>query len=97
MVCWFNERPLQLNGRYVVRHYSNELLCAVKAVDFKVNIDTLEKESSDQSVRMNDIAHIRIRCAKPLFYDSYRENNITGSLILIDETTNETVAAGMIL
>ena len=69
----------------------------VKSVDFKMNINTLEKDFSNLSVNMNDIANITIRTAKPLFYDTYKKNNITGSLILIDESTNETVAAGMIV
>jgi sulfate adenylyltransferase subunit 1 len=97
MACWFNERPLQKNGRYTLRNYSNDAGCIIKSVDFKVNIDTLEKETSTLDVKMNDIAEIRIRTSKPLFYDSYKKNNITGSLILIDEATNETVAAGMII
>jgi len=97
MACWFNERPLQKNGRYTLRNYSNDAGCIIKSVDFKVNIDTLEKETSTLDIKMNDIAEIRIRTSKPLFYDSYKKNNITGSLILIDEATNETVAAGMII
>jgi len=96
MVCWFNEKPLQQNGRYIVRNYSNETGCIVKAVNYRMNINTLEKDTSDITVRMNDIAHIRIRTSMPLFFDAYKKNNITGSLILLDETTNETVAAGMI-
>ena len=97
MACWFNEKPLQPNGRYIVRNYSNDSGCIVKSVDFKVNINNLEKETGDLTVKMNDIAEIRIKTARPLYYDSYKKNNITGSLILVDETTNETVAAGMIM
>jgi sulfate adenylyltransferase subunit 1 len=97
MACWFNERPIQPNGRYIVRNYSNDTGCVVKKVEFKMNINTLEKDFSDLAVNMNDIANITIRTAKPLFYDSYKKNNITGSLILIDESTNATVAAGMIV
>jgi sulfate adenylyltransferase subunit 1 len=96
MTCWFNERPLKVGGKYLVRNYSNETACIVKSVEYKMNIDTLEKETSNPEVRMNDIANITIRTAKPLYYDSYRKNNITGSLILIEDGTNETVAAGMI-
>jgi sulfate adenylyltransferase subunit 1 len=97
MACWFNEKTLQNGGRYIVRNSANDASCIIKSVDFKVNIDTLQKETSDIAVKMNDIAEIRIRTSKPLFYDQYKKNNITGSLILIDEGTNETVAAGMIL
>jgi len=96
MTCWFNERSLRTGGKYIVRNYSNETACIIKSVNYKMNIETLEKETANPEVSMNDIASITIRTAKPLFYDSYRKNNITGSLILIDEGTNETVAAGMI-
>jgi sulfate adenylyltransferase subunit 1 len=97
MVCWFNEKPLQTGGRYIVRNSANDASCIIKSVDFKVNIDNLQKETSDLAVNMNDIAEIRIKTSKPLFYDPYKKNNITGSIILIDEGSNETVAAGMIM
>jgi sulfate adenylyltransferase subunit 1 len=96
MICWFNERSLRTGGKYLVRNYSNETACIIKSVNYKMNIETLENETANTEVSMNDIANITIRTAKPLFYDSYRKNNITGSLIFIDEGTNETVAAGMI-
>ena len=97
MTCWFNEKSLRQNCRYIVRNHSLETGCIIKSVDYKVNINTMELEKSDPDVIMNDIAHITIKTAKPIYYDSYRKNNITGSLILIDEGTNETVAAGMIV
>jgi sulfate adenylyltransferase subunit 1 len=97
MVCWFNEKPLLARSKYLVRNYSNEVGCFVKSIDYKMNINTLEKDCDDQPVRMNDIAQIRIRTSKPLYFDSYKTNNITGSVILIDEGTNETVGAGMIV
>jgi sulfate adenylyltransferase subunit 1 len=96
MVCWFNERPLRSGGRYIVRNNTNETSCLVKSVNYKMNINTLEKETEDLSIKMNDIASISIRTAKPLFYDGYKKNNITGSLIFVEEGTNETVGAGMI-
>jgi sulfate adenylyltransferase subunit 1 len=96
MTCWFNERPLKAGNKYLVRNYSNETACIVKSIGFKMNLETLEKETAIPEIRMNDIANVTIRTAKPLFYDSYSKNNITGSLIFIDEGTNETVAAGMI-
>ena len=97
MVCWFNERPLVAGGKYLVRNYSNEVGCVVKSIDYRMNIETLEKDTSDLTIKMNDIAQIRIRASKPLFFDTYKKNNITGSVILIDEGTNETVGAGMIV
>ncbi|OFY66005.1 MAG: sulfate adenylyltransferase [Bacteroidetes bacterium RBG_13_43_22] len=96
MICWFNEIPLKVGGRYLVRNYSNETACLIKSIVYKMNINTLEKEEGNNEIRMNDIASITIRTAKPLFYDAYKKNNITGSLIFIDEGTNETMAAGMI-
>jgi len=96
MACWFNEKPLKPGGRYLLRNYSNETQCIIKSVNYKTNISTLQKDDSDFVVRMNDIANISIRTSKPLYYDSYRKNNITGSLLFIEEGTNETVAAGMI-
>ena len=97
MICWFNEQPLRTGGRYLVRINSNEAGCIIKNVNYRLNIDTLEQDKSDITVRMNDIADINIKTSKPLFFDSYKKNNITGSMILIDEGTNETVAAGMII
>jgi sulfate adenylyltransferase subunit 1 len=97
MVCWFNERPLVAGGRYLVRNYSNEVGCVVKSVVFRMNIETLEKDHDNLTIRMNDIAQVKIRTSKPLFFDTYKQNNITGSVILIEEGTNETVGAGMIV
>lgn len=97
MLCWFNERPLVKGGRYVLRNSTNEVGCVIKSVDYKMNIETLEKECDEQPVLMNDIASISIKTSKPVFFDTYKMNNITGSVILIDEATNETMGAGMIV
>ncbi len=97
MICWFNEKTLRLRGKYVVKHTTNDLRCMINEIKYKVNINNLENNTEDKSIGLNDIARISIRTTKPLFYDSYRKNRITGSLILIDEATNETVAAGMII
>jgi sulfate adenylyltransferase subunit 1 len=97
MICWFNERPMKVGGRYLVRINSNEAGCIIKSVDYRMNIDTLEHDYSNLAVNMNDIAKISIKTSKPVFFDAYKENNITGSMIFVDEGTNETVAAGMII
>jgi sulfate adenylyltransferase subunit 1 len=97
MICWFNERPLKVGGRYLIRINSNEAGCVVKTVNYRMNIDTLDRDFENTSVYMNDIAHICIMTSKPVFFDTYRKNNITGSMIFIDVGTNETVAAGMIM
>jgi sulfate adenylyltransferase subunit 1 len=97
MICWFNECPMKIGGRYLIRINSNEAGCIVKSVNYRMNINTLENDFENISINMNDIANIAIKTSKPVFFDSYRKNNITGSMIFIDEGTNETVAAGMIL
>jgi sulfate adenylyltransferase subunit 1 len=96
MICWFNEKPLKIGGRYLVRINSNEAECIIKSVDYRMNIETLEQDTENISINMNDIAHVMIRTSKPVFFDPYKKNNITGSMIFIEEGTNETVAAGMI-
>jgi len=96
MACWFNARPMLPGNKYYVRHTTNDARCIIKDVVFKMNINTLEEDFSDKSIGMNDIALIKIHTTKPLIFDKYKKNRITGSLVLIDDGTNETVAAGMI-
>ena len=96
MLCWLNNRVPQPGAKYFLKHTSNDARAVIKEINYKVDINTLNKLEEDKSVKMNDIFHARLRTTKPLFKDSYKNNRITGSLILIDEGTNETVAAGMI-
>ncbi len=97
IVCWLNHKPLQLNGKYVVRHLADELVGVVKDVEYKVNINTLQHEAEDKALKMNDIACIDLKLSKSISYDLYAENRTTGSLVLIDQQTNETVGAAMII
>lgn len=97
MICWMSEKPLQPNGKYAVKHTTRDVRCVVKDVKYKVNINNLHRIEDDKQIKLNDIARISIRTTKPIFYDRYSRNRITGSLILIDEGTNETVGAGMII
>ncbi len=97
MVCWLNDKPLVPNGKYAVKHTTNDVRCIIKEVKYKLDINTLHRHEDDKQIDMNDIARIKIRTTKPLLYDRYERNRETGSLILIDEATNETVGAGMIL
>ena len=97
MICWLNHRPLIEGGKYIIRHATEETRAIIKDIHFKVNINTLENILDDKTVKVNDIAHISIKTLKPLKYDSYSENRTTGSLVLIDENTFETVGAGMIV
>ena len=78
-------------------HTNNEVRCIVKDVRYKMDINTLKRDLDFEQIRMNDIARVQLRTTKPLFFDSYNRNRITGSVILIDEGTHETVAAGMII
>ncbi|TAH43432.1 MAG: sulfate adenylyltransferase [Bacteroidetes bacterium] len=97
MVCWLNERALSPGNKYVIRHTTKESTCVIRDVRYKIDINTLRRNENDKVFIMNDIGRILIRTAQPLFYDSYRRNRNTGSIILIDEFTNETVGAGMII
>jgi len=97
MICWMSPAKLQPNGKYYIRHTTREARCVVKEILYKVDINTLHRMQDDKNVGMNDIARITLRTTKPLFFDKYQINRNTGSVILIDEGTNETVGAGMII
>ena len=97
MVCWMNEKKMIPRGKYSIKHTSKDARCIVKEVKYKMNINNLHRIEDDKEVGLNDIARISIRTTAPLFFDEYRRNRNTGSVILIDEATNETVAAGMII
>ena len=97
MCCWFNEQPMQLRKRYIVRGPVSETIGMVQTVEYRVDIHTLEPIEGETSLKMNDIAQITVRTAAPLAYDRYEENRNTGALIFIDPDSFETVGAGMIM
>lgn len=97
MICWLGNKPAMPRAKYTLMHTSNEQKAIIKEVIYKVDINTLERNHADSTLNMNDIARVTIRTTKPIMIDSYRDNRFTGSLILVDDTTNETVAAGMII
>tara|TARA_B100000780_G_scaffold261278_1_gene213634 strand:- start:676 stop:1938 length:1263 start_codon:yes stop_codon:yes gene_type:complete len=97
MLCWLDNSPLNTRSKYILRHTSNEVRAMVKDIRYKVDVNTLHRNEEDLEVKMNDIARVKLRLAKPIFSDSYAKNRITGSVILIDEATNNTVASGMII
>jgi sulfate adenylyltransferase subunit 1 len=97
MLCWMNQRPVSLNAKFIVRHTTREVKGVLKEIQYKMDINTLQRAEGVTELLMNDIARVKIRTAQPLLFDSYRKNRITGSILLIDEGTNETVAAGMIV
>lgn len=97
MVCWMNEKKMIPRGKYSIKQTSKDARCIIKDVKYKMNINNLHRIEDDKEIGLNDIARISIRTTTPLFFDEYRRNRNTGAVILIDEATNETVAAGMII
>ena len=98
MICWFSsDKPLAGRGKYILRHTTKEVKAIVTEVCYKININTLRKIEDDLTLNLNDIGRIKVRTSAPLIADSYKSNRITGSFVLIDELTNATVAAGMII
>ena len=98
MVCWFSSnKPLAGRGKYILRHTTKEVKAIVTEVCYKININTLRKIEDDLTLNLNDIGRIKVRTSAPLIADSYKSNRTTGSFVLIDELTNATVAAGMII
>jgi len=97
MLCWLNEKKMVLGGKYAIKHTSRDARCIIKDIRYKVDINTLHRIEDDKSIGLNEIARVSLRTTVPFFYDKYRMNRMTGSVILIDEGTNETVGAGMIV
>jgi bifunctional enzyme CysN/CysC/sulfate adenylyltransferase subunit 1 len=94
-VCWMNPRPLQPGRKYFLKHTSQTVQAMVTALDSRINIQTFDQEPATE-LGINDIGGIRLRTAKPLIFDGYGTNRLTGSFILIEQGTNHTVAAGML-
>ena len=97
MLCWFSEKKMTLRGKYSLRHTTNEVKAIVSSLQYKININTLRKIEDEAEFGMNEIGRVTIRTSAPIYYDSYKNNRTTGSFILVDDVTNETVAAGMIV
>jgi sulfate adenylyltransferase subunit 1 len=97
MLCWFHAKPLAVGGKYFLRHTTRDCKAQVKEIRYKIDINTLHKNDKDLTLGMNEIGRVKIRTTVPLFADPYAHNRNTGGLILIDQETNNTVAAGMIL
>ena len=97
MLCWLNPEEPKFRKKYTLKHTSNEVKTMIKDIRYKLDINTLHRNEDDKEIKMNDVCRVLLRTTKPLMADTYRKNRNTGSLILIDESTNETVAAGMII
>jgi sulfate adenylyltransferase subunit 1 len=96
MICWFNDNPARPRAKYILKHTSNEPMAMITEIEYKVDINSLKRIVDDKTINMNDICKVKIRTTAPIMMDEYSRNRRTGSFILIDTATNETVAAGML-
>jgi len=97
MICWMSERPLQAKGRYALKHTTRWSRAMVTEVLYRMDVNTGHRDEAGETLRLNDLGRIRLRAMTPIIYDAYKRNRATGSFILVDEATNETVAAGLLL
>jgi sulfate adenylyltransferase subunit 1 len=96
LVCWFSINPLDINVNYLIRHGTSEKIGKIREVIYKIDISTLARNFNEKQVYLNDIFKAKIHVSQEIFFDPYHRNRKTGSLIIIDERSNETVAVGMI-
>ncbi|MFI4990054.1 MAG: adenylyl-sulfate kinase [Solirubrobacterales bacterium] len=97
LLCWMSERPLEKHRRYLVKHTTRTALLGGIDVRYRIDVETLHRDESASLLELNDLGRVQMELSAPLVFDSYRRNRTTGSLIVIDQATNETVAAGVIL
>ncbi|NEV94461.1 GTP-binding protein [Psychroflexus sp. YR1-1] len=97
MLCWLNNAPVKPRTKYTIMHTSNEQKAVIKNIVYKMDVNTFKRNEADKDLKMNDIARVQLKTSHRLMLDSYRDNRSTGSIILVDESTKETVAAGMIV
>ena len=95
-LCWMHPRPLQRGRKYLLKHGSQTVQTAVSTIEHRLDIETLEPQSAPDELALNDLGEVRLRTANPIFFDGYTTNRLTGSFILIEQGTNQTVAAGML-
>jgi bifunctional enzyme CysN/CysC len=98
MICWLSpDIPLQVRGMYAVKHTTRNVRAQVRDLEYRIDVNTLHRDESADSLSLNEIGRVKLRTTQALFFDEYRRNRITGSFLLIDESTGATVGAGMIL
>ncbi len=97
LVCWMSEQPLSPRRRYLVKHTTRSVMVGGVDVRYRIDVESLRRDENVTTLELNDLARVHLQLSAPLVFDSYRRNRVTGSLIMIDEATNETVAAGVIL
>ena len=96
MLCWLSEAPLDLKRKYIIKHTTRGVKCLFSHLHYRVDVNTLEQHAT-ATLNMNDIARVAMKVQQPLVFDSYKDNRASGSFIVIDEASNNTVAAGMII
>jgi bifunctional enzyme CysN/CysC len=97
MVCWMSEQPLRPGGRYAIKHTTRSARAVVETLRYRVDVNTLHRDEGAEGLELNEIGRLQLKTSAPLFVDEYRRNRATGGFILIDEATNDTVGAGMVL
>jgi bifunctional enzyme CysN/CysC len=97
LMCWMSQEPLSPKRRYLVKHTTRTAMVGKIDVRYRIDVETLRREEGVKTLELNDLARVHVELSAPLVFDSYRRNRVTGSLIVIDESTNDTVAAGVIL
>lgn len=96
LLCWMDEKPLQAGNKYLLQHNSRTVRAVIKQVEYRLDVNTLEKQETDQGVKLNEVVRARIKTAAPLVYDKFAKIQANGSAILVDETSNTTAAALLI-
>ncbi|REC45497.1 sulfate adenylyltransferase subunit 1 [Chryseobacterium pennipullorum] len=96
LLCWLDQKSLQPGNKYVLQQNSRQVKAVVKDIEYKINVNTLNRELIEEDIKLNEIVKVTLRTAQPLVYDSFSNNKTTGSAILVDETSNSTVAACII-
>lgn len=97
MLCWLSPTAMRPGGRYALKHTTRSTRASVRGLRYRIDVNTLHRDEAAQTLGLNEIGRVSLKTAAPLLYDAYRRNRATGGFILIDEATNETVAAGMLL
>jgi bifunctional enzyme CysN/CysC len=97
MICWLADQPLQVGGMYAIKHTTRNVRGQVRELEYRIDVNSLHRDETAETLSLNEIGRVTLRTTQPLFIDEYRRNRITGSFLLIEESTGATVGAGMIL
>jgi bifunctional enzyme CysN/CysC len=97
MLCWMVDEPMRPGGRYLLKHTTRTVRTVVDELRYRVDVNTLQRDDGAPELRLNEIGRVHLRTGAPLLVDEYRDNRTTGAFILIDEASNFTVGAGMVL